>query len=625
MENLVLVDNDLDITKIIEDTKQKSVKIISFDIQSHTYLDGLNVEHEKVEDYLDSNDQNMINSRVLDNVISWYNENKISHLVSYEDMNLGWLLENELPPFLLQKMKNFLGIIRILQKENPFLVIASTTLGLMVKSIDKNNKITIQMYEPKKNLPKELDRVSFPLSVGTKQFTLWIPKKLAIKCARFIEKITSRIFNFKFNPNDKKIKETILLLNINPNPYELFLLNISHLNKDIVLLYDEGSAVWNLRNLSIVRASGLKILQLSDLISSDLRSKITGHQKILEKNLEKILSENLLHEFFSIETYSFWPSIKQEFMSLCLQRFKEAIEKFELVKIMFSKMKIKSIVYLYNPNPSEKIISHIAKKYNVPGFALQHGYYILGNYTKKVLPILFPALQKSLKHLLWGKEMKDFLSKFDNLKGSKMILSGNPRYDQYFKIKNDCKNTGTILIASSFLQNYYEISRFDTYFSMLHQKMFREICLISKNIPGKKPIIKLHPGVKSSYDVKTIIDEIDSSIPVYKTQSIIDFMKNCDVLVTLDHSTVLLEAMILGKPTIIFAINPSWYDDDEMVKSGATIVVNTLEEFKSTLDKVLFDEKFRNELIQKGNKFVSEYLINQGNSSEFLAKVLDNY
>ena len=62
-----------------------------------------------------------------------------------------------------------------------------------------------------------------------------------------------------------------------------------------------------------------------------------------------------------------------------------------------------------------------------------------------------------------------------------------------------------------------------------------------------------------------------------------------------------------------------------MVKSGATVLVKTPEEFKMILDKVLFDNEFRKELIQKGNKFVNEYVANQGNASEFLATVLGNY
>jgi len=135
----------------------------------------------------------------------------------------------------------------------------------------------------------------------------------------------------------------------------------------------------------------------------------------------------------------------------------------------------------------------------------------------------------------------------------------------------------------------------------------------------------MHPGQSIAYDLNPIIHAVNPSTPIYKNQYILDLMKDCDVLVSLGPSTILLEAMILDKPTITFAIDPQWYYEDKIFKSGATLLVKTPKDFEDALNNVLFNTEFRNELLQKGKKFVNEYLINHGNSSEFLASFINDH
>jgi hypothetical protein len=80
--------------------------------------------------------------------------------------------------------------------------------------------------------------------------------------------------------------------------------------------------------------------------------------------------------------------------------------------------------------------------------------------------------------------------------------------------------------------------------------------------------------------------------------------------------------MILKKPTITFMIDSSWYENDPIITSGATLAVNSLEDFKKSLNNIIFDTNFRNQLIQKGTEYVNNNLTNKGNSSQHLGKLL---
>ena len=137
-------------------------------------------------------------------------------------------------------------------------------------------------------------------------------------------------------------------------------------------------------------------------------------------------------------------------------------------------------------------------------------------------------------------------------------------------------------------------------------------------------IVKFHPGVRqTSYSIQPILNEINPNIPVFKTQNIFELFKDCDILVCLDFSSVLLEALIVGKPIILFMINSTWYQDDPIITSGSILSVKSLNEFEDALNLILNDQKTRTELIENGKKFVSSYLSNLGTSSKHLAKIID--
>ena len=67
------------------------------------------------------------------------------------------------------------------------------------------------------------------------------------------------------------------------------------------------------------------------------------------------------------------------------------------------------------------------------------------------------------------------------------------------------------------------------------------------------------------------------------------------------------------------------YENEIMLKDGAALFTTDVNEIEKNL-KILFnDEKVRNNLISKGNKFVNNYIGNQGTASKKLAKILEDY
>ncbi|MBI3641314.1 MAG: hypothetical protein HY222_02850 [Thaumarchaeota archaeon] len=465
--------------------------------------------------------------------------------------------------------------------------------------------------------------MAIPINIGTKLFTIWVSRDFALKIKNTIESLTNLIFNFKFDFK-KNSKKNILLLDFNPMLYGNLLNELSKLDENVVLLNERRPAVWNIQSLKTIKFSKSKVMILKDLLNPKLRSTILQKQKILRNNFEKFSTNRILEEFFSIDGYSFWNAIKDNFLNMCSRRLEEAIERLELAKDFFERVDIKCILILYDNATEEKTILHAAKQYNVPGIILQHGVYVQNLHMERLLPILPIIPPLNVKHALWGNEMKNCFLQF-GVHDSDIIMTGSSRHDELFWIKNKCKNKGRILLASSILTDiFYSGMQTDAFVQF--ENILKDVCKISINVPNKKLIVKLHPGQYTSFDVKPIIHSIDSSIPIYKTRNILDLMKDCDVMICIGPSTVLLEAMILGKPTITFGVDPQWFYEDKIFKNGATLLVKTSKELEDALNNVLFDDVFRNNLIKKGEEFVNDYLVNQGSSSTFIASTLQkNY
>ncbi len=585
----------------------------------------LKIDHKKIENYIRENDQNLIDKLTIEKSHKWYEQKGISELLEIENLNLGSLLELEIAPYFLQVMKNFIGVKRVIDKEKPSTVISSTFLTQMIKTITSDKNIKIESYDVSDVPTLSYDRVALPINVGKKLFTIRISRNFALKIKNILESITGSIFRFKFNFSNPTKRKSIMLLDFNYMLYGNLLEELSKLDEHILLLNQRRLAVWNFQSLNNIKKSNSKVIILKNLLSSKLSFMIVQKQNELQENLRKIsLNDDLLNDFFSIDGYTFWPSIKNNFIEMCSKRFNEYIERFFLVRKLFKKLNVACILILYDTAPEEKIIIHLAKEFGIPGIILQHG----GIFTKRDTEMLVPLLPFippiGIKHGLWGKDTANIFSQL-GVKHEDIILMGNPRYDELFQMKNKCMNKGTILIGSSLLAEL-AYSRLNSNEMIKFENIFRDICRISFNVPNKKLIVKLHPHQhSSSYDIKKIVNEIDSSIPIYRTNNIADLIRDCDVFVYIGFSTALLEAMILGKPTITFKIGPDWEYENKIFQSGATLTVQSMNEFEDALNNILFNNTFRNDLIQKGEKYVNDYFVNLGNSSKFLSNILKKY
>ena len=134
---------------------------------------------------------------------------------------------------------------------------------------------------------------------------------------------------------------------------------------------------------------------------------------------------------------------------------------------------------------------------------------------------------------------------------------------------------------------------------------------------------------KDLREIKDLIKKLNSSIPILLWDSVIDTINSVDAVVVISPeiygtSTILLESMILDKPTMNI-----YFDKEipkyEHVKQNAVLTITDSDNIELNLDKILFDKKVISDLGLNANNFLAKFMSNQGNASHQFALKLQSF
>ena len=116
---------------------------------------------------------------------------------------------------------------------------------------------------------------------------------------------------------------------------------------------------------------------------------------------------------------------------------------------------------------------------------------------------------------------------------------------------------------------------------------------------------------------------MDENIEYFTTEDIKNIILDCDLVISLNFSTVILEAMILNKPTVTILPEEQDYELTSVIKTNSTLTISDIDTLETNLINLFNDETLQSELIERGNQFVENFFAHKGNSSNILARFCD--
>ena len=624
VESLILIDDltDLDsIKKIIPNFKNE--KLISFNYNIHNYLEKEKIPHKNSDEYLTKNER----IKLYDTAISlhnWYNQNSILQELKFEEINLLSLIDTgEFNQFILQKLIEFLTLIRIIQKENPKKIILPTSFLNPINSII--NKKNVELIEFKTNTSNVFywDKINLKFNFLSKTFSVILSRNRYIFIKHHIENFLG--FILKLNAINLK-KKSLLFLEFDIGKYFEIIQNLQDYDGQILFLNRRRPAFYDINTMHLLQKLNCKILNTKNITSSD--SKL--FKKLIEK-YTKILNtiwqnNSIFDEIFSLEGFSYWSHIKYQLLEFYKNRIEEYFRTILASKKILKNFDVRCIVSLNVIGETEKIVLDVNNN-KIPSIMLEHAY---ANYVPEIsrhdIWSMYPLFKDKIA--VWGNTQKQYLIKQHNIDEKRILTVGSPRHDIFFKKKTSKLKQRTLLLTMHPISNVLGHNTIELYIKF--EKTINDLCKIINKIPNLQLIVKLHPSqIPNNTVILNLFKKIDPKIPIFLNKSIMDLLLQCDTLVNIspegfNPSTVMMEALILKIPVMNIILDNSLYDF-QYVKDNAILNILDPIEIEKNLHNILYDDSIRNNLIKNGQKHIDNYLVNHNSASESLAKFLIFY
>ena len=624
VESLIFIDtlsNLNSVKKQILDIKNK--KIISFNYDTHNFLEQENIPHTNSDEYLSQNERTQLFDKVA-SLHNWYEKNKIFQELKFEGTNLLGLMDTaEFSRFLLEKLIKFLTLIRIIQNENPKKIFSSIKNFPAINSITCNSNMELIELKINSNDVIYWNKINFRFHLFSKSFSLGLSQKKYTSIKHHVENFFT--FILQLNPNRSKTK-SLLFLEFDIGKYSEIIQNLHDYDGQILFLNRRRPTFYDLNTLNLLKKFNCKVLNTKNLTRSN-----TNLIKTLTKEYSDIFdsvwqNNKIFNEIFSLEGFSFWPYIKNILLESYKSRMTEYFETILASKKILKNFNVSCIVSLNVIGETEKIILDVNNN-DIPSIMLEHGY---ANYIPEISRYDFWSMYNLFKDKIavWGDVQKQYLINQHKIDEKQILTVGSPRHDAFFLKKIYKSNQKTLLLTMHPLSNIVGQNTISHYIK--YEKTIIDFCKIIKNIPELKLIVKLHPSdVPHNTLILNLFNKIDPSIPVFQNKSIMELLLSCDTLVNIspegwDPSTVMMEALILKIPVMNIILDDLFYNF-QYVKDKAIVSLSGDFDLENNLMEILFNKEFRNELIKNGQKHLKNYLSNPGSASCNFAKILKTY
>ena len=557
-KKLCFVTNSTDFS-LLETT---NVEIFSFDYESHKNLQKLDIKHSIAEEFLNDNERFELFDKVKE-FRDWYDNPSLPKF-ELQGVNIFSLLDGiEFHELLMQKLIVFFTIKKILNKNNASSIICPYEMIMMVKLLSNKNNIQIKSNSGNEKKKLFWDSINVKRNIAGKPISIKISRTKYNKLKNLLDKTVGITYRLHFNFKNKN-KKTILLLEMYPPVYKELIQNLKNEDYNIIIINRRRPVTLEKESIKILQNSNCKIISKNDLIKKDELEKIVLFTNDYSSKIDEIWdNEQNFNQVFRFDDIVFWDLIKNDLKEVFQRRIGEYIELVFFIKKIYETINVTKILSLYETGETERAFL-MNKNPKIESYLLEHGFSLLFKETQR-FGMLSSYDKFSDKILVWSDFQKQFLNENYNISMDKIFPIGSPRHDTYSmreKVQRNNKEITILIAPTPITQN----QGFDT--TEIHEtyeKTIKKLCLNlqKENI---NLIFKIHPSQSPhNEEIKKIIQTYASDSPIYLLNPIIDLIQSSDIVINISPqgwapSTIMLESMILGKPTLNIVLDRKFFD-----------------------------------------------------------------
>ena len=614
MKNLYIL-QDINEEKLSE-LKEENADFIAFDYISHKILAKNKIKHNLIDDYINENDRKEI-FQFCSTCLKQYEKSNESDL-KFHNIDLVSIIDrNELHEFLMDLVPKIKALKKIIDKGSyDTIFVSSDIYEIFSKTKFKPNIKFLNKIE--KNL-LTLEKVDIPLNFESMETKFTISRKKYKMLKKNIEKTTTGLFRLRKNYENRK---KIVLIEFDPEIYHDLLQEINKHGFQPVLVNFRKTATASLRSIKYLKKSNSLVMLAEDWLQKPQFEEIkTARANFLYK-IKNVTKNKIFLPNFVYDEIDFNMAIQEKINNILVQRLDEYLAQILVAESIENANDVLGIITLNFSGETEKIFSKI--KNDIPVILLQHAF---ANYTKSISYFDILDDYHLIKHKIavWGDIIKDYLIHVKAIPENKIIVSGSPKYDSYSKTKKNKKSQKIMLVTLRPIITHMEGPRIELYEK--YEKTLHKLIQISKDIENLQIIFKLHPQQNISNQIIINMIKENERIKILQFEPIKELLANCDLHVNIapdnfDASSVILEAMMMGKPTLNIQLQKNEIEF-EFIKDNAikTVYYDSNIE-RSVLD--LISHHRTDELFNNSQNFLNKYMKNRGNAAKKLIDSIED-
>ena len=614
MKNLYIF-QDINEEKLSE-LKEENADFIAFDYISHKILAKNKIKHNLIDDYINENDRKEI-FQFCSTCLKQYERSDESDL-KFHNIDLVSIIDrNELHEFLMDLVPKIKVLKKIIDKGlYDKIFVSSDIYEIFSKTKFKSNIKFLNKIE--KNL-LTLEKVDIPLNLEIMKTKFTISRKKYKMLKGNIEKTTTGLFHLRKNYENKK---KIVLIEFDPEIYHDLLQEINKHGFQPVLVNFRKTATASLRSIKYLKKSNSLIMLAEDWLKKSQFEEIkTARANFLYK-IKNVTKNKIFLPNFVYDEIDFNMTIQEKINNILIQRLDEYLAQILVAESIENADDVLGIITLNFSGETEKIFSRI--KNDIPVILLQHAF---ANYTKSVSYFDILDDYHLIKHKIavWGDIIKDYLIHVKAIPENKIIVSGSPKYDSYSKIKKNKKNQKIMLVTLRPIITHMEGPRIELYEK--YEKTLHKLIQISKDVENLQIIFKLHPQQNISNQIIINMIKENDGIKILQFEPIKELLADCDLHVNIapdnfDASSVILEAMMMGKPTLNIQLQKNEIEFEFIKDNAIKSVYYDANIERSVLDLISYHGT--DELFSNSQNFLNKYMKNRGNAAKKLIDSIED-
>ena len=592
--------------------KKKSSEFITFDYESHKKLSDRNIHHKLIDDYITDLDRREIfdfSNRCLKKIAE-FNESALR----FHDINLVNLIDrNELLGFLMNIIPKIKAVKQILQNNNYEKIFLTSNIYEIF--IDSEFKENIRLLNTIQDGFMSFEKIDIPIGLGILKTKITIDRSKYKIIKHVVEKCITNFFGLR--KNDKK---KIVLLEFNPEVYHDLLKEINRRGFQPVLINFRKSAIFNFRTLRYLMKSKSAIMIPQDWLEKVELEEFEKNKMDFFNRMNEVIENEKIFMNFDYKGINFSSFLQKKINQILIQRLDEYIMQILIAESIKSRNDIQGILTLNFSGETEKVFSYVQEK--IPVLYLQHGF---ANYTESIsyFDILDDFDLIKNKIAVWGDIIKDYLIHVKSIPENKIIVSGSPKHDSYSIIEKNDKSQKIMLVTLRPVITHMEGPRIELYEK--YEEVLHKLIQISKNIENLQIIFKLHPQQNISNQIIINMIKENDRIKILQFEPIKELLSNCDLHVNIapdnfDASSVILEAMMMGKPTLNIQLQKNEIEFEFMKENAIKSVY-----YDSNIEQLVLDLISNHgieELLNNSQNFLNKYMKNRGNAAKKLIDLM---